>query len=78
MMKKIHAYLFKEVNITENAGEKTVEFVNRMCQITLKPSGPIKRRGKKALNEQIACWKGWEPDGPRPSWRKFTRKFLIT
>ena len=33
--KKIHAYLLKEVNLAENAGEKTAEFVNRMCQITL-------------------------------------------
>ena len=35
MITKIHAYLLKEVNLTENAGEKTAEFVNRMCQITL-------------------------------------------
>ena len=33
MMKKIHAYLLKEVNLAENAEEKTAEFVNRMCQI---------------------------------------------
>ena len=35
MMKIIHAYLLEEVNLTENAEEKTAEFVNRMCQITL-------------------------------------------
>ena len=35
MIKKIHAYLLKEVNLAENAEEKTAEFVNRMCQITL-------------------------------------------
>ena len=35
MITKIHAYLSKEVNLAENAGEKTAEFVNRMCQITL-------------------------------------------
>ena len=35
MITKIHAYLLKEVNLAENAGEKTAEFVNRMCQITL-------------------------------------------
>ena len=33
MIKKIHAYLLKEVNLAENAEEKTAEFVNRMCQI---------------------------------------------
>ena len=35
MITKIHAYLLKEVNLAENAGEKTAEFVNRMCLITL-------------------------------------------
>ena len=35
MIRKIHAYLLKEVNLAENAGEKTAKFVNRMCQITL-------------------------------------------
>ena len=31
MIKKIHAYLLKEVNLAENAEEKTAEFVNRLC-----------------------------------------------
>ena len=35
MITKIHAYLLKEVNLAENAEEKTTEFVNRICQITL-------------------------------------------
>ena len=35
MITKIHAYLVKEVNLAENAEEKSAEFVNRMCQITL-------------------------------------------
>ena len=35
MIAKIHAYLLKEVNLAENAEEKTAEFVNRMYQITL-------------------------------------------
>ena len=35
MITKIHAYLLKEVNLAENAGEKTAEFVKRMCLITL-------------------------------------------
>ena len=78
MIKKIHVYLLKEVNLAENAEEKTAEFLNRMCQITLETFWTQVVRGKKALNGQIACWKGWEPDGPRPSWRKSTRKYLIT
>ena len=28
MITKIHAYLLKEVNLAENAGEKTAEFVS--------------------------------------------------
>ena len=35
MIKKIHVYLVKEVNLAENAEEKSAEFVNSMCQITL-------------------------------------------
>ena len=35
MITKIHAYLLKELNLAENAGKKTAECVNRMCQITL-------------------------------------------
>ena len=35
MITKIHAYLLKGVNLADNAEEKTAEFVNRMCQITL-------------------------------------------
>ena len=39
MIKKIHAYLLKEVKLAENAGEKTAEFVNRVCQLLWKLSG---------------------------------------
>ena len=35
MIRKIHAYLVKEVNLAENAEEKSAEFVNRVCQVTL-------------------------------------------
>ena len=35
MIRKIHAYLVKEVNVAENAEEKSAEFVNRVCQVTL-------------------------------------------
>ena len=56
MIRKIHAYLVKEVNLAEN--------------------GLRWWKGKKALNGLIACWKGWEPDGQRPSWRKSTQNSL--
>ena len=35
MIKKIHALLMEELNLAENAEEKSAEFVNRMCQVTL-------------------------------------------
>ena len=53
-IKKIHAYLLKEVNLAENAEEKTAEFLNRMCQITLETFWTHEVKGKKALNGQIA------------------------
>ena len=34
-IKNIHAYLVKEVNLAENAEDKSAEFVNRVCQVTL-------------------------------------------
>ena len=34
MIRNIHAYLMKELNLAENAEEKSAEFVNRMCQVT--------------------------------------------
>ena len=35
MIMKIHAYLVEELNLAEKAEEKSAEFVNRMCQVTL-------------------------------------------
>ena len=35
MIRKIHTYLVKEVNLTKNAEERAAEFVNRVCQVTL-------------------------------------------
>ena len=35
MIRKIHAYLVKKVNLAKNAEEKSAEFVNRVCQVTL-------------------------------------------
>ena len=35
MITKILAYLVKELNLAENAEEKSAEFVKRMCQVTL-------------------------------------------
>ena len=35
MIKKIRAYLMEELNLVENAEEKSTEFKNYMCQVTL-------------------------------------------
>ena len=48
MITKIHAYLLKEVN-AENAEEKTAEFVNRMCQITLETFWTQEVRGQEGF-----------------------------
>ena len=49
IIRKIHAYLLKEVNLAENAEEKTAEFVNRMCQITLETFWTQEVRGKEGF-----------------------------
>ena len=54
MIRKIHAYLLKEVNLAENAEEKTAEFTTRMCQITLKTFWTQELRDMKALKGQTA------------------------
>ena len=45
MIKKIHAYLVKEVNLAENGEDKSAEFVNRVWQVTLEAFWTQKVRG---------------------------------
>ena len=45
MIKKIHAYLVKEVNLAKNAEEKSAEFVKRVWQVTLEAFWTQKVRG---------------------------------
>ena len=77
MIKKIHAYLVKEVDLAENAEEKSAEFVNRVCQVTLEAFWTQNVKEKKALTGLTACWKGWEPDGTRPSCKILPIAFSI-
>ena len=49
MIRKIHAYLLKEVNLAENAEEKTAEFVNRMCQIALETFWTRELKGQEGF-----------------------------
>ena len=78
MIKKIHAYLVKEVNLAENAEEKTAEFVNRMCQITLETFWTQRVKGEEGFERTDSMLKSWEPDGQRPSCRKSTQNSLGT
>ena len=66
MIKKIPAYLLKKVNLAENAEEKTAEFINRMCQITLETFWTQNVKGEEGFERKIACWKGWEPGWTAP------------
>ena len=50
MIKKIHAYLVKEVNLAENGEEKLAEFVNRVCQVTLEAFRTQKVRGEEGFD----------------------------
>ena len=49
MIRKIHAYLVKEVNLAEKAEEEAAEFVNRVCQVTLKIFWTEKVRGEEGF-----------------------------
>ena len=55
---KIHAYLLKEVNPAENAGEQTAEFVNRMCQITLETFWTSEMKGQEGFERTDSTLEG--------------------
>ena len=58
MIKKIHAYLLKEVNLAQNAEEKTAEFVNRMCQITLETFWTQEVKGEEGFERTDSMLEG--------------------
>ena len=60
MITKIHAYLLKEVNLAENAGENTAEFVNRMCQITLENFWTQEVKGQEGFERTDSMLEGLE------------------
>ena len=49
MIRKIHAYLVKQINLAENAEEKSTKFVNRVCQVTLEAFWTQKVKGKESF-----------------------------
>ena len=58
MITKIHAYLLKEVNLAGNAGEKTAEFVNRMCLITLETFWTQEVKGNEGFERTDSMLEG--------------------
>ena len=58
MITKIHAYLLKEVNLAENAKEKTAEFVNRVCQITLETFWTQEVKGQEGFERTESMLEG--------------------
>ena len=58
MITKIHGYLLKEVNLAENAGEKTAEFVIRMCQNTLETFWTQEVKGQEGFERTDSMLEG--------------------
>ena len=58
MIRKIHAYLVKEENLAEVAEDKSAEFVNRVCQVTLETFWKQNVKGEESLTGLTSCWKG--------------------
>ena len=58
MIKKIHAYLLKEVNLAENAEEQTAGFVNRVCQVTLETFWTGKVKGEEGFERTDSMLEG--------------------
>ena len=58
MIKKIHAYLLKEVHLAENAEEKTDDLVNRMCQITLETFWTQEVKGQEGFERTDSMLEG--------------------
>ena len=58
MIRKIHVYLVKEVNLAENAEEKSAEFVNRVCQITLEAFWTQNVKGEEGFDRTDSMLEG--------------------
>ena len=58
MIRKIHAYLVKEVNLAKNDEEKSDEFVKRVCQVTVEAFWTQNVKGEEGFDRMTACWKG--------------------
>ena len=50
MIRKIQAYLVKEVNLAENEEEKSAKFLNRMCQVSLEAFWTQNEKGEEGFD----------------------------
>ena len=58
MIRKIHTYLVKEMNLAENAEEKSAEFVNRVCQVTLETFWTQNVKGEEGFERTDSMLEG--------------------
>ena len=58
MTTNIHAYLAEDLNLVENAEEKSAEFINRMCQITLEVFWAQNARGEEGFEKTESMLEG--------------------
>ena len=58
MIRKIHAYLVKEVNLAENAEEKSAKFVNRVFQVTLEAFWTQNVKGEEGFDRTDSMLEG--------------------
>ena len=58
MIRKIHAFLVKEVRLAENAEEKSAEFVNRVCQVTLEAFWTQNMKGEEHFDRTHSMLEG--------------------
>ena len=58
MIRKIHVHLVKKVNLAKNAEEKSADFVNKVCQVTLEAFWTQNVKGEEAFDRLTACCKG--------------------
>ena len=58
MIRKIHAYLVKEVSLAKIAEEKSADIVNRVCQVTLESSWTQKVKGEEGFDRTDSMLEG--------------------
>ena len=62
MIRKIHAYLVKEVSQAENAEDKSADFVKRVCQVTLEAFWTQKVEGEEVFDRTDSMLEGLEAE----------------